>query len=688
MTPLQRVRRTRAVLVVAVAARAVIWAAAAGVAVVGVAALADLLVDLPRDIRRLTIPLAVATSAIVAGGLLWRGRRARSLNATALWIEEHVPSLQYALVTSLEQHADRASPMLAREVDRHRWESAILPRTVSRAAIPPLVVLMLATALLLALPGGVVARVRAPRVGDTVDRPAIARSAAESRLSPLAAHVLPPGYTGLAQLTLDDPHTVEALVGSRIELEGRGESDGITGAVGSSTLSASARGSRWRMALTMPATPTALRLRDRTFERLIVLDARPDSAPVISMIAPTRDTILRTATGRITIRGEARDALGLASSWLEYIVSSGQGESFRFRSGILARRDHAGARQAAIETGVVIDSLRLAPGDVVHMRLVARDRNPARDAGTGASETRVVRIARLGEYDSVAVEGAPPPEADTSAISQRMLILLTEALVRREVSLTIDAFVRESRAIGDDQSRLRRRVGEIIFSRLTGEEGAEHSHEEEERRGEMTAEELLQAAQAATEHGAGEVLDFAEGESPVVAINRPLLEAYNAMWSAASELNVGEPRRALPHMYAALAAIERARQAERVYLRGRPAAVVVDVNRARLAGKRDSLPPATRAPLGNPDPGRAAHRFAQAATLLERNQQAGIDSLMLLRIEVLDTSPRGAAAIGNVIGALREGRHPGAAIAYARKVLAGRPRSDSTMRSWGGGAPW
>ncbi len=496
----------------------------------------------------------------------------------------------------------------------------------------------------------------------------------------------PPAYTSLGTTSVDEPHTIEALVGSRIELEGRGDGDGIVAALGNAELSATARGARWQLVLTMPATSSALRLRDREFDRLIVLDARPDSAPVVAMVTPARDTILRTPTGRIAVRGEARDGLGLASSWLEYIVSSGQGESFRFRSGVLARRAHDGARQTTIETAVVIDSLRLVPGDVVHMRLVARDRNPARDAGTGASETRVIRIARLGEYDSVAVEGAPPPEGDTAAISQRMLILLTEALVQREPRLPRDTLVRESRAIGDDQARLRRRVGEIIFSRLTGEEGAEHSHEEEERRGQMTAEELLRAAEEATEHGAGEVLDFAEGESPVVAINRPLLEAYNAMWSAGSELNVGAPRRALPHMYAALAAIERARQAERVYLRGRPAAVVVDVNRARLAGKRDSLPPATRAPLARQEGMPPAQRLAQSAVLIAQDRQAAIDSLMLLRIDVLVASPGGAAALGEVIAALRAGTDLARPLANARTVLAGAPRSDTTMRSWGG--PW
>jgi hypothetical protein len=684
MTPRERVRRTRGVLLGAVVTRALLWGAVAGLSVIGAAALLDLLVNLPREARRLATPLAWAAAGIVMLVLLWRGRRTRFLTSTALWIEERVPSLQYALVTALEPGVEGVAPLLAREVERIRWESAILPRTLARATLPPLVALGVATAMLLALPRAVVARVRVPRAGDSMERPEVSPATTVSRLSPLVARVIPPAYTALGPTTVDEPHTVEALVGSRIALEGRGPADGITALLGDVQAVATARGSRWQLAIMMPSTAAALQLRDREFDRLIVLDPRPDSAPVVTMLAPRRDTILRAPAGRIPVRGDARDALGLASTWLEFIVSSGEGESFRFRSGILARRAHRGARAASIETVLMIDSLRLAPGDVVHLRLVARDHNPARDIGTGTSETRVVRIARVGEYDSVAVEGAPPPEGDTSAISQRMLILLTEALVQREPRLSRDTIVRESRAIGADQSRLRRRVGEIIFSRLTGEEGAEHSHEEEEQRGEMTAEELLRAAEEATEHGAGEPLDFAEGESPVVAINRPLLEAYNAMWAAGGELNIGAPRRALPHMYAALAAIERARQAERVYLRGRPAAVVVDVSRARLAGKRDSLPPAARTPViagASPPP---SHRFARATALLERDRQAAIDSLMLLRVELLDSSPAGAAALGFLVTALREGGEIGPVLARVRSVLAGPPQSRGTMQPWGG----
>jgi len=81
-----------------------------------------------------------------------------------------------------------------------------------------------------------------------------------------------------------------------------------------------------------------------------------------------------------------------------------------------------------------------------------------------------------------------------------------------------------------------------------------------------------------------------------------------------------------------------------------------------------------------------AQRFAWAAALIAQDRQAAIDSLMLLRIEVLDTSPGSAAALGDVIAAVRAGGDVARPLARARNVLAGSPRSDTTMPSWGG--PW
>jgi hypothetical protein len=70
------------------------------------------------------------------------------------------------------------------------------------------------------------------------------------------------------------------------------------------------------------------------------------------------------------------------------------------RSGRLAKQQ--------LSAVISIDSLGLKPGDIVHLRAVARDANDVSGPGIGVSETRSIRIARSDEYDSVAVDAAAP----------------------------------------------------------------------------------------------------------------------------------------------------------------------------------------------------------------------------------------------------------------------------------------
>ena len=151
---------------------------------------------------------------------------------------------------------------------------------------------------------------------------------------------------------------------------------------------------------------------------------------------------------------------------------------------------------------------------------------------------------------------------------------------------------------------------------------------------------------AATQASAG-ATDFEGDETPVVAVNRPLLEAYNAMWDASRSLEVGEPGAALPPMRAALAAIQRARNAERLYLRGKAPIVIVDIAKVRLAGKRDDAASSPRAPRAALDSSseRRAQRFDGAINMLVSNPAAAIDSFL-------------AAARGSGDGAAGPGQRP------------------------------
>jgi hypothetical protein len=198
-------------------------------------------------------------------------------------------------------------------------------------------------------------------------------------------------------------------------------------------------------------------------------------------------------------------------------------------------------------------------------------------------------------------------------------------------------------------------------------------------------EELLRRADSATNISA-DPLDFAGGESPVVAVNKPLLEAYNAMWEAGTQLELGEPARALPHMRRALAAIQKARQAERIYLRGRPPRVVIDVNKVRLQGKDKGTSSirVARPPLDSTQRARE-ERFARVVALASRDAAAAVDSLLLLRIDALDGLPSFAAALGDAADALRRNQRDRAtdALVRARRALAGPAIVRDSLGRWG-----
>jgi hypothetical protein len=318
----------------------------------------------------------------------------------------------------------------------------------------------------------------------------------------------------------------------------------------------------------------------------------------------------------------------------------------------------------------------------VHLRAVARDRNTATGPGSGFSETRTIRIPRADEGDSVQIDPAAPAQGDSALLSQRMLIMLTEALEQRRSRLRRDTVVAESRSIARDQASLRRRVADILFLRLGGEASAEEAGDTSSTTG-LSPEALLRAAEQATVINGGEALDFAEDETPVVALNKPLLEAYNAMWDAGRALEIGEPGRALPPMRLALAAIQRARQAERLYLRGRAAPITVDLVRVRLTGKRaDVFPaPATGRPLDPRSAEALLVRFTRAVGLLP--DQAGVDSLLLLRVTALEAAPAFAGALDEPLAALRAGRDATQPLLGARGLLLPAPTSVPELAPWG-----
>ena len=687
MSALARLAAARRALRSAMIARALLWGASVALAVLAVGALAEPRVGGVPGVWRW---LALGAGLAVAAALAARDLRRATLPAVALWVEERVPGLDYALVTLAESPGDGGLAALEARAARVLWAPAV-GRAASRALVVPLLAVAIGVLLVRVAPAG--ATRLAERARATGTGAMAAPGAADDRLAALTVRVTPPAYARRAASELREPSSVTALVGSAILVAGRGGAEGLAGAVGERAVPVSAQGSGWAASLRMPAKPAALRLRDGVRERWIVLVPVPDSAPAVTLTAPARDTVFRTPQGALPLAAVASDDVGLARGGFEYIVSSGEGESFTFRSGVLGTRTFGGARRGELAARLDLAAITLAPGDVVHVRAVAGDANTVSGPGVGASETRALRIARAGEYDSVAVEGAPPPEADKSLVSQRMLILLTEALEKKRPRLARDDVVREARRIAVDQKRLRKAVGEIVFARLGEEPSGEHEHapgdDHDQAAGEPPAdsgEALLRAADAATGRGMAEALDFHGDETPVVAVNRPLLEAYNAMWDAGRELDAGEPKRALPPMRLALAAIQRARAAERIYLRGRAPDVIVDIAKVRLAGKPEgsAAPRAPREPAGDAARDRQ-RRLARALAALPGAPASALDSLLTLRVDALDGAPALAAALGEAMDLLRAGRDATAALSRARELAGGEAAVRAELPRWSGG---
>jgi len=678
MTADLRLRRVRVLLAGVVVLTAVTWAVALGGGLLLVAGVADLGFGLARSVREATAVGSVALGAAVAAAILWRSRGVASLDAVALWLEARAPAMHFALITLVEGRHPSVSPRLEEAVAEVNWAAA-LRQSLLRAVAVPLLAALLVVAGLAALPRAILARAFAPEPGDVLSQP-IARVETHDPLRPIVVTLTPPAYSGVQPQTLEDPETITGLAGTAVRVMGRGAPGGLTATLGGHPILVGASGDQWVVRFALPDSVRGLRLAAGGTDRVLVIDGTPDSMPVVRLAAPLRDTVWSMPRGSLALHAVVHDDYGLAEGWFEYVVTTGSGERFVFRTGVAGRRPFNGARDGALDGVLLLDSLQLVPGDVVHMRAAARDRNIVTGPDTGYSDTRTIRVPRPGEGDSVSVEAAGPADADSSLLSERMLILQAEALQRRRPRMKPEAVLRESQGISRDQAALRRQVAGVIFHRLGGDASAEESNAPDPAA--LTPDDLLAAADKATDQS-GDALDFAEDETPVVAINRPLLEAYNAMWAAGRALDQGDPGRALPPMREALAAIMRAREAERIYLRGRPPVAVVDLSRVRLAGKLAGVrpSPAHGAPYEAGSVAALLTRFTRAVDALPA--PAALDSLTILRIDARRTQPGFAAALDQAVAALRSGQDATGALVQARRALGAAPAAVATLPAWG-----
>ena len=633
------VRRVQRYLILSTVAHVLVVAVGIVLIVIGAGAFAGVT---PREQLLLSALFVFAFAAFAA----WRSRQITSSGHTALWIEEMAPSLEYAVVTANEYAS--VSP----EIEQSVHLDAIRPlvtRRIVLSFVRTLVFLIAAFAFYLASPATSFGRGRV-RAGFARAFP-LAVSPLD-KIARLTARLIPPAYSHIRPSDRTDPTNLLTLAGSRIVISGNGSPEGVRVTLDDAPLRISGNEDSWfvEFAATKPAA--VLRTAFRSHSRIIVVETFPDTPPHVTLTAPLRDTTLRSANYSVVLQARASDDIGLTNGYFEYLIVSGSGESFTGRT-LTSSPVQFDSRTGALETRLDFPAQKIGPGDLISVRAIARDNNVVTGPSMGISDTRTFRVARADEYDSVSIEAAAPPPVDSSAMSQRMLIIMTEALVKKQRTLTRQELIKQSDDIGFMEDRIRKRVYDILY-------------------------------QTDSPEGAG---DVEEVESELQAINNPdLKQAYDALWDAVRSLRIAEPAVALPPMRIALKALDRARLAKRLYLRGATPKFVVDVGHVRLTGKEHGGSSLRTSQFASDSSRRfLAREFQTALELRKTDPQRALEDLSLLRVRALQTLPEFASELARAIDFIEHNQPADEALARVRKMLEPSRVNTSTVGDWGGG---
>src|SRR5690606_31020612 len=110
--------------------------------------------------------------------------------------------------------------------------------------------------------------------------------------------------------------------------------------------------------------------------RVVPISVLQDREPAVTLHLPDEDIVLAAPRGVLPLRATAVDDHGVADFRISWILSRGSGESFSFTEGEWRWRDTERRTDGITgEYDLDIAAAGLEPGDVLHVRAVARDGN-------------------------------------------------------------------------------------------------------------------------------------------------------------------------------------------------------------------------------------------------------------------------------------------------------------------------
>ncbi|WP_100642988.1 hypothetical protein [Alteromonas facilis] len=337
---------------------------------------------------------------------------------------------------------------------------------------------------------------------------------------------------------------------------------------------------------------------------IFTLDVSNDKRPNIKIQTPEKTVteFTKSSTPTLLSKVVVSDDFGITDTYIEASIAKGTGEAVKFRDEVFrfddetVNPDAQDSKYSNVYSKLWdLVSLGMEPGDELYFTVIAAD-NRTPDVQVSRSETRIIKWLD-DEVEGITSEGIVIDFMPEYFKSQRQIIIETKELMANREEMPVAEFDRISRDLGMAQSDLKHRYGQYLGDEFesgvmqTMEQGPQHiaeSHghdDEEEHEAEQHSHDHAEhgnftdtptnadrsgfnevVEQFGHDHGEVDVgfISLRKGEfSPKVLMKQSIAN----MWQAELFLLLSQPERALPFEVKALEFLNRAKQADRVYVK-------------------------------------------------------------------------------------------------------------------------
>ena len=261
---------------------------------------------------------------------------------------------------------------------------------------------------------------------------------------------------------------------------------------------------------------------------------------------------------KTNLQVQINDDYGINDSYISATISSGQGESVKFKEQVIRFSERINGKQEyKLQKTIDLRALGMVPGDELYFYINATDSRKQQSR----SDVYIVTIqdtAKLMSMDGMLGGINLVPEYFRS---QRQIIIDTEKILKEKNSIGEEEFKNRSNNLGIDQKLLRLRYGKFLGEETDEEIGEEHDEHTaaEESAAFGDAEKIMDAY--AHKHDIAEDATFFEPE-----LKAQLKATLTEMWKSELRLRTYKPEEALPFEYKALRLLKDLQQKSRAYV--------------------------------------------------------------------------------------------------------------------------